>query len=149
MAKTRTEPTLADALHTYRSMAQQGERLKTQRMYLLLDIKRDGTWHVFHSTWQRFLVDERLCPVAYFSFFETATTLYRRSQIDEIGVDAAVVLAKAEPAVRDELHARIRAHIKRFSTPPTRRLMWHMVANIRATQTPVRRTSGRQATYKH
>lgn len=130
MAKTMT---YAGFIKSFRDLARKGNEMKLARMYLLTEVKpMSAIWRMGpYSTWAALLEKENLCSVAYFNGFEEALKVLRRSTIDRIGADLAVVVARVEPSLRDATIKKIDTYIDQHEVPPSRMLAWGFVRSLR------------------
>jgi hypothetical protein len=124
---------LSTFLTAYRRLAQAGNQAQLQRMFLLVETKPLATvWRTgVYTTWTALLKGENLCSQAQFTSFELAMTLYRRSVIERIGVDAAVVLARLEGHERAPILKIIESYIAMRDVAPSRQVIWSHVRALR------------------
>lgn len=137
-------PTYSSFLADFRALVQEGNDAKLRRMFLLVEMKSmDAVWRTGpYNSWAEMIRQERLCPTGYYADFETACRVLKRSTIEKIGADAAVVLVNVEEQHRDATLKRIYAYIDALKVPPTRQLIWSFVRTIR--MLPVVQTKNKQ-----
>jgi hypothetical protein len=136
--------TLSAVLTKCRLLSSKEENTKLARMRLLAVLyPMKLLWQESgHSSWHEFLRREHLAPYSYFMGFCEATKLFSKSVIDLIGADAAYVLARNEPHLREPALKMIRTYVKDRGLRPSLRRVYMFIRALRLTVV-VRRVKGK------
>lgn len=138
-------------LKTFRQLVKQGEAAKLQRMFLLVETKpMTAIWRSGpYSSWNALLKGERLSSVPCFRDFERATTILKKTTIEAIGADAAVVLARIEEPLVKPVLDKIRSFIELNGARPSRPIVWSWVHSMRYIPAPVMTPTGLRSRARH
>lgn len=104
-----------------------------KRMFLLVEIRPlAAVWMTGpYKSWSALLKGENLCAPSRYDQFERATQVFKKTTIESVGVDAAVILARVEEPLQDLVFQKIKEFVAETSSFPRARTVWSWVHSLR------------------
>ena len=118
-----TPKNYATFLAQARNLANRGEKYTLRLMLLLVEVEEaKAVWQGHpHKTWPDVLREERLCTPSTYEAFKKAVGL--GINVEEVGVEAACLLAKKKATVRSGVLRKTMGWIKTYKVPPRYQLV--------------------------
>jgi len=116
----------------YREFKALGAKYEVKAMYTLIEFERTSIcWKTSpEMTFEDVLREEKFCTISRFHAFRRALDIFRRQDIDRLGVDSVCLIAKQPP----KWHARLTKAAMRFRKEhdfePTYQYITHLVEGL-------------------